>query len=46
MLLVICWDFNQLLNAAYSEKTIVYHLLNAAASRTTVSDVNNICDVP
>jgi putative transposase len=31
------------LNAAYSEKTIVYHLLNAVTSRTTVSDVSNLC---
>ncbi|MDR2830977.1 MAG: hypothetical protein LBB45_08100 [Methanobrevibacter sp.] len=31
-------------NATYSEKTIVYHLLNAVTSRTIVS---NLCvDVP
>ncbi|MDR2830216.1 MAG: hypothetical protein LBB45_04145 [Methanobrevibacter sp.] len=31
-------------NATYSEKTIVYHLLNAVASRTSVS---NLCvDAP
>jgi hypothetical protein len=30
-------------NAAYSEKTIIYHLLNLDSSRTTVS---NLCDAP
>ncbi|MDR2829648.1 MAG: hypothetical protein LBB45_01160 [Methanobrevibacter sp.] len=33
-------------NAAYSEKTIVYHLLNAVASRNSVSNVSNLCDAP
>jgi hypothetical protein len=35
--------FQSALNAAYSEKTIVYHLINATASRTIVS---NLCDAP
>jgi putative transposase len=30
-------------NAIYNDKTIVYHLLNAAASKTSVSNVSNIC---
>ncbi|MDR2829495.1 MAG: hypothetical protein LBB45_00365 [Methanobrevibacter sp.] len=33
-------------NAAYNEKTIAYHLLNATASRTIVSNVSNLCDAP
>jgi hypothetical protein len=32
------------LSAAYNDKTIVYHLLNAAPSRTSISNVSNICD--
>ena len=30
-------------NTVYNDKTIIYHLLNAAASRTSVSNVSNIC---
>ena len=34
-------------NTVYNKKTIVYHLLNAAASRTSVNNVSNICvDAP
>jgi putative transposase len=34
-------------NRQYSDKTIIYHLLNAAASRTSVNNVSNICvDAP
>ncbi|MDR2830636.1 MAG: hypothetical protein LBB45_06355 [Methanobrevibacter sp.] len=33
-------------NAAYSEKTIAYHILNATASRTILSNVSNLCDAP
>ncbi|MDR2829699.1 MAG: hypothetical protein LBB45_01460 [Methanobrevibacter sp.] len=36
-------------NAVYGEKTIVYHLINATASRTIVSNVSsvsNLCDAP
>ena len=31
-------------NVVYSDKEIVYHLLNAATSRTSVSNVSNLCD--
>jgi putative transposase len=30
-------------NTVYNDKTIIYHLLNAAASRTSVNNVSNIC---
>jgi len=34
-------------NAAYSDKTIIRRLLNASASRTSISNVSNICaDAP
>ncbi|WP_211263791.1 hypothetical protein, partial [Methanobrevibacter cuticularis] len=34
-------------NTAYNDKMIVYHLLNAAVSRTSVSNVSNLCiDAP
>jgi putative transposase len=31
-------------NTVYNDKTIVYHLLNAAVSRTIVSNVGNLRD--
>ena len=31
-------------NVEYSDKEIVYHLLNASTSRTSVSNVSNLCD--
>jgi hypothetical protein len=30
-------------NATYDDKTIVCHLLNATASKTSVSNVSNVC---
>ena len=34
-------------NTVYNDKTIIYHLLNAAASRTSVNSVSNLCvDAP
>jgi hypothetical protein len=30
-------------NAPYNDKAIIYHLLKAAASKTSVSNVSNIC---
>jgi putative transposase len=34
-------------NTIYNDKTIVYHLLNATASKTIVSNVSNVCyDAP
>ena len=34
-------------NVEYSDKTIVYHLLNASTSQTSVSNVSNLCvDAP
>ncbi|MDR2830105.1 MAG: hypothetical protein LBB45_03555 [Methanobrevibacter sp.] len=30
-------------NSVYNTKTIAYHLLNAVASRTNVSNFSNIC---
>jgi len=31
-------------NVEYSDKEIVYHLLNASTSRTSVNNVSNLCD--
>jgi len=31
-------------NVEYSDKTIIYHLLNASTSKTSVSNVSNLCD--
>ena len=34
-------------NVVFNDKTIVYHLLNAGVSRTSVSNVSNFCvDAP
>ena len=30
-------------NTVYNDKTIIYHILNAAVSRTSISNVSNIC---
>ena len=37
-------DLRSAPNAKYSNKTIIYHLLNASSSQTSVSNVSDLCD--